>query len=199
MFKKFFIQFLRNEKSVDDLISENNATLSAFKDSFPIDSKSIEFLPVYFNFIEFYLKKEKEKLSEVKKYLIVGLSNLLFASKKRDEDGGEDFEEDEELRKIKKNLRSRMDFLFGRYKLLIKKYDEAIDKLTGSIITYSEIYGPESIGLTPHFFYLSNYFSDKMEKDSEEREVIIKKLYLKVTEMWKKHFLGEKNQLFESI
>jgi hypothetical protein len=173
--------------------------LTAFKANFPLDNKSIEFLPVYFNFIEFYLKKDKEKLSEVKKYLIVGLSNLLFSTKKRDDDSNEpELDEDEDVKREKRNLRSRMDFLFARYNLLIKKYDEAIDKLTASIITYSEIYGPESVGLTAHYFYLSNYFADVMEKDSEERDVIIINIYLKITEIWKKYFLGEKNELFES-
>lgn len=91
-----------------------------------------------------------------------------------------------------------MDFLFARYNLLTKKYEEAIDKLTGSIITYSEIYGPESVGLTAHYFFLANYFSEILDKDADERDVIITKIYLKITEIWKKYFIGENNDLFES-
>ncbi len=180
-------------------MTANNDSLTAFKSSFPIDNKSIEFLPVYFNFIEFYLKKEKEKLSEVKKYLIVGLSNLLFSTKKKDDSDEVDPDEDEDARRTKRNLRSRMDFLFARYNLMTKKYDEAIDKLTASIITYSEVYGPESVGLTAHYFYLANYFCEILDKEAEERDVIITNIYLKICEIWKKYFLGEKNELFDSI
>ena len=131
--------------------------------------------------------------------MIVGLSNLLFSNKKRDDDSNDpELVEDEDLKREKKNLRSRMDFLFARYNLLTKKYDEAIDKLTASIITYSEINGPESVGLTPHYFYLANYFSEIIDKDAEERDVIIINIYLKITEIWKKYFIGDKNELFES-
>ncbi len=177
----------------------NNDALTAFKANFPLDNKSIEFLPVYFNFIEFYLKKDKEKLSEVKKYLIVGLSNLLFSTKKRENDSNEtELEEEEDVKREKKNLKSRMDFLFARYNLLTKKYDEAIEKLTGSIITYSELYGPESVGLTAHYFYLANYFAEILDKDADERDVIITNIYIKIADIWKKYFQGEKNELFES-
>ena len=125
---------------------------------------------------------------------------MLFSTKKRDDDSNDpDLDEDEDVKRQKNYLRSRMDFLFARYNLLTKKYDEAIDKLTASIIAYSEIYGPESVGLTAHYFYLANYFSEIIDKDAEERDVIIMNIYLKITEIWKKYFLGDKNELFESI
>lgn len=147
-----------------------------------------------------------QNIPEVKKYLIVGLSNLMFASKK--EGGGEgenaEIEEDEESANEKKKLRSRLDLLFARFHLINnnKKYDEAIDKLTNSIILYSEIYGPESIGLTPHYYYLANYFADKSSdayaRKQDKRETIIKNIYQKIADIWKKFFLGDKNDLYES-
>ena len=60
---------------------------------------------------------------------------------------------------MKKNkLRSKLDLLFGRFNMKIKKYSESIDKLTNSIVLYSEIYGPENVGLTPQYFYLAEYY-----------------------------------------
>ena len=83
-FKKIYICILKRLKSYDDLIIENEENLNAFKAEHTLDSNSIEFLPAYFNFIECFLAQDKKKLSEVKKYLIVGLTNLLNASKKDD-------------------------------------------------------------------------------------------------------------------
>jgi hypothetical protein len=77
----------------------------------------------------------------------------------------------------------------------------AISKLSNSIILFSQIYGPESIGLTPHFFYLANYFSEKPmgeNETQESRDIIIKNIYNRIVEMWKIYFLGEINELFES-
>ena len=84
-FKKIYICILKRLKSYDDLILENEENLNAFKSEHTLDNNSIEFLPAYFNFIECFLAQDKKKLSEVKKYLIVGLTNLLNASKKGDD------------------------------------------------------------------------------------------------------------------
>jgi hypothetical protein len=199
-FKKLYKEFLKGEKDIKDIIEENQSTLDFFQQDFNLDNKSIDFLPAFFNFIECYL--EARNLPEVKKYLIVGLSNLMFSSKKNDEtkDGDQVDEEDEELMKEKKNMRSRLDLLFARFNLEIKKHDEANDKLTNSIVLYAEIYGPESVGLTPHYYYLANYFTEKpFDKDErhEKREIIIRNVYLKIADIWKKYFLGEKYELFE--
>ena len=142
-------------------------------------------------------------IPEVKKYLIVGLSNLMFSNKKSDEskeDDAMDDEEDEEIMKEKKNLRSRLDLLFARFNLAIKKFEESIEKLTNSIILYSEIFGPESVGLTPHYYYLANYFAEKpfeANDSQEQREIIIRNVYLKIADIWRKQFLGEKNDNFD--
>jgi hypothetical protein len=166
-----------------------------------LDNKSIDFLPGFFNYIECHL--EKRSIPDVKKYLIVGLSNLMFSNKKSDESKEEDaidVEEDEEIIKEKKNLRSRLDLLFARFNLAIKKFDESIEKLTNSIILYSEIFGPESVGLTPHYYYLANYFAEKPfdhNESQEQREIIIRNIYLKISDIWRKQFLGEKNENFE--
>jgi hypothetical protein len=180
----------------------NGNALEELKSEFNLDNKSIDFLPGFFNYIECHL--EMRNIPEVKKYLIVGLSNLMFSNKKSDEskeDEAGDFEEDEEIAKEKKNLRSRLDLLFARFNLAIKKYEESIEKLTNSIILYSEIFGPESVGLMPHYYYLANYFAEKpFDKDDtqELREIIIRNIYLKIADIWKKQFLGEKNENFES-
>ena len=142
-------------------------------------------------------------IPEVKKYLIVGLSNLMFSNKKSDEskeDEAAEMDEDEDVAKEKKNLRSRLDLLFARFNMAIKKYQESIEKLTNSIILYSDIFGPESVGLTPHYYYLANYFAEKPfeQNDTQElREIIIRNIYLKIAEIWKKQFLGERNENFE--
>jgi hypothetical protein len=191
---------------VNEILTENLETQTLFQQDFTLDNKSIEFLPAFFNFIECYL--EIQNITEVKKYLIVGLSNLMFANKK--EGGGEgdgtEFEDDEHSAKLKKKLRSRLDLLFSRFHLINtnKKWDESIDKLSNSIILYSEIYGPESVGLTPHYFFLANYFIDRQDlpdsiSKQEKKEVIVKNIYHKIAEIWKKFFLDEKNELFESI
>ena len=149
-----------------------------------------------------------DKLAEVKKYLIVGLSNLLISSKKSEESkkSDESKKDDTEMHRYdeenKKNiLKSRLDLLFARFNLITEKYPDAIDKLTSSIIAYSEIYGPESVGLTQHYYYLANYFYEKKfehNEKQEKREVIIKNIYLKMADIWRRYFMGEKNPLFES-
>ena len=76
-----------------------------------MDNKSIDFLPGFFNYIECHL--EMRNIPEVKKYLIVGLSNLMFSNKKSDESKEEDaidVEEDEEIMKEKKILEA--DWIF---------------------------------------------------------------------------------------
>lgn len=159
-------------------------------------------MPAFFNFIECYL--EMGNIPEVKKYLIVGLSNLMFSTKKNEESKEGDMhetEEDEESMTERKNMRSRLDLLFARFNLAIKKYDEANDKLTNSIILYSEIYGPESVALTPHYYYLANYFNEKPLEQNErqdKRDVIIRNIYLKIADIWRKMFIGEKSELFKS-
>jgi hypothetical protein len=196
------MDFLQGKKDVKEILAENSETQTLFQQDFTLDNKSIEFLPAFFNFIECYL--EIQNITEVKKYLIVGLSNLMFATKKEGgENEGVEIEEDEESNKLKKKLRSRLDLLFARFHLINtnRKYDEAIDKLSNSIILYSEIYGPESVGLTPHYYYLANYFSDKPSDSDwkqDKKDVIIKNIYQKIADIWRKFFLDEKNELFES-
>ena len=52
-----------------------------------------------------------------------------------------------------------VSLLFGRFNLKSDAPPEqTIDKLNSSIIIYSEIYGPENVGLTPQYFYLAEYF-----------------------------------------
>ena len=101
----------------------------------------------------------------------------------------------------KKLLQSRLDLLFARFNILTRAPNEAIEKLTSSIITYSEIYGPESVGLTPQYYYLADYFLDiglGDEKKEKKRKVVIKNIYLKIADMWKQYFLGAENPLFLS-
>ena len=201
-FKKTYIYILKRLKSYDDLILENEENLNAFKSEHTLDNNSIEFLPAYFNFIECFLAQDKKKLSEVKKYLIVGLTNLLNASKKGDDKGTGDrssneYEQEEVNRKL---LQSRLDLLFGRFNLKSDAPPEqTIDKLTSSIITYSEIYGPESVGLTPQYFYLAEYFLVTIFKDQnkeQNKKIIVKKIYSKIAELWRQYFAGKKNPLF---
>lgn len=194
---------MRNEKDVKEIIRLTENAMDDLKSEFNLDNKSIDFLPGFFNYIECHL--EMRNIPEVKKYLIVGLSNLMFSNKKSDESKEEteniDMEEDEEILKEKKLLRSRLDLLFARFNLAIKKYGDSIEKLTNSIILYSEIYGPESVGLTPHYYYLANYFAEKpFENDDtqELREIIIRNIYLKIADIWRKQFLAEINENFES-
>ena len=201
-FKKTYICILKRLKSYDDLILENEENLNAFKSEHTLDNNSIEFLPAYFNFIECFLAQDKKKLSEVKKYLIVGLTNLLNASKKGDEKnlgerGANDYDSEEVNRKL---LQSRLDLLFGRFNLKSDAPPEqTIDKLTSSIITYSEIYGPENVGLTPQYFYLAEYFLATVFKDQNKeanKRTIVKKIYSKIAELWRQYFADVVNPLF---
>ena len=107
-----------------------------------------------------FFSPRQKKLSEVKKYLIVGLTNLLNASKKGDDKNLEErksteYEPEEVNREL---LQSRLDLLFGRFNLKSDAPPEqTIDKLNSSIIIYSEIYGPENVGLTPQYFYKQKF------------------------------------------
>lgn len=193
--------FLKDEKEIKEIIEENQNALEFFQQTFNLDNKSIDFLPAFFNFIECYL--ELGNIPEVKKYLIVGLSNIMFSNKKNDatkENEVIDFDEEDEQATTKKALRSRLDLLFARFNLAIKKYNEASEKINNSIILYSEIYGPESVGLTPNYYYLASYFGERPNVDgyNDKRELIIKNIYLKIADIWRKYFVGEKFELFES-
>ena len=201
-FKKTYICILKRLKSYDDLILENEENLNSFKSEHTLDNNSIEFLPAYFNFIECFLAQDKKKLGEVKKYLIVGLTNLLNASKKGDdknieEKGMKEYDQEEVNRKL---LQSRLDLLFGRFNLKSDAPPEqTIDKLTSSIITYSEIYGPENVGLTPHYYYLAEYFLSTVFKDynkEQNKKIIVKKIYSKIAELWRQYFADVVNPLF---
>ena len=201
-FKKTYICILKRLKPYDDLIIENEENLNAFKSEHTLDNNSIEFLPAYFNFIECFLAQDKKKLSEVKKYLIVGLTNLLNASKKGDDKNSEErksteYEPEEVNRKL---LQSRLDLLFGRFNLKSDAPPEqTIDKLNSSIIIYSEIYGPENVGLTPQYFYLAEYFLVTVFKDQNKemnKKIIVKKIYSKIAELWRQYFADVVNPLF---
>jgi hypothetical protein len=168
-----------------------------------MDSNSIHILPAYFNFIECYLANNSEP--EVKKYLTVALSNLSFSNKKKDEtkeaETAEDIEEEMLLAKDKQAKTSRIDLLFGQYLLMTSKYPEAKEKIINSVILYAELYGPESVGLTPNYYYLASCFLSENAKNSEkspDSETVAKNIYLKVADCWKKYFLGEKHELFDS-
>ena len=197
-FKKTYIEILKRQKSYEDLIKINDANLNQFKSDHTLDNNSIEFLPAYFNFIECYLAQGEKKLQDVKKFLIVGLTNLLNASKKGDDKSlGEknlnEYDPEEVNRKL---LQSRLDLLFSRYNLNSRDTKQTIDKLTSSIITYSEIYGPESVGLTPQYFYLAEYFIANTDIDEKMKKIIIKKIYTKIAELWRQYFNDMKNPLF---
>ena len=201
-FKKTYICILKRLKPYDDLIIENEENLNAFKAEHTLDSNSIEFLPAYFNFIECFLAQDKKKLSEVKKYLIVGLTNLLNASKKGDDKNLEErksteYDPEDVNRKL---LQSRLDLLFGRFNLKSDAPPEqTIDKLNSSIIIYSEIYGPENVGLTPQYFYLAEYFLVTVFKDQNKemnKKIIVKKIYSKIAELWRQYFADVVNPLF---
>lgn len=191
---------MKKVKSYDQLADDNEKYLNTFKSEHTLDNNSIEFLPAYFNFIECFLA-QNDKIGEVKKYLIVGLTNLLNASKKKDEKNmyHQEMTQNEIEEEInKKLLQSRLDLLFARFNLLTRAPD-AIDKLNSSIITYSEIYGPESVGLTPQYFYLAEYFSDTTNEDDKsekKKKIIIKNIYLKIADIWRQYFIGMKNPLF---
>ena len=202
-FKKTYILILKRIKNYDELIIQNEENLNAFKSEHTLDNNSIEFLPAYFNFIECFLAQDKKKLSEVKKYLIVGLTNLLNASKKGDDKNLEErksteYEPEEVNRKL---LQSRLDLLFGRFNLKSDAPPEqTIDKLNSSIIIYSEIYGPESVGLTPQYYYLAEYFLTTVFKDQNKeinKKIIVKKIYSKIAELWRLYFGDVVNPLFQ--
>lgn len=154
---------------------------------------------------------------DIKRYLIVGLTNLENAQKKKDEKGSRLYGEKEinEDRK-KKLLKSRLELLFARLNLYDESRDieKAIEKLESSILTYSEIYGPEHVGLTSHYFYLTEYM--KMKKETEEKiinhtqneedknkikssatyipiediDILIYRIQLKIADMWRKFIVG---------
>jgi hypothetical protein len=201
-FKNYYIEFLKANPDIEDILAKNQETLTQLQKEIVIDSNSISMLPAYFNFIECYL--ETNNKPEVKKYLTVALSNLSFSNKKKDElKDGENMDElfeDEKAVKDRIAKTSRIDLLFGRYNLQINKLKEAMDKITNSILLYSEIYGPESVGLTPHYYYLATLFLEqgqKDQKDHKDSEIIAKNIFLKIADIWKKYFLGEKHLLFE--
>ena len=112
--------------------------------------------------------------------------------------GANEYEDLEEVNR--KLLQSRLDLLFGRFNLKSDAPPEqTIDKLTSSIITYSEIYGPESVGLTPQYFYLAEYFLVTIFKDQnkeQNKKIIVKKIYSKIAELWRQYFAGKINPLF---
>lgn len=200
-FKKTYIEILKKNKTLEELILENEANLNAFKSEHTLDNNSIEFLPAYFNFIECFLAQGEKKLGEVKKYLIVGLTNLLNASKKGEDKGYSDknineYDPEEVNRKL---LQSRLDLLFSRYNLQSHiDLNQAITKLTASIITYSEIYGPESVGLTPQYYYLAQYFIDNTKYEDKMKKVIVKKIYSKIADLWRLYFNEMENPLFSN-
>ena len=197
-FKYIYIDILKKNKSYDELSQINEQSLNKFKEEYTLDSNSIDFLPAYFNFIECSLAQNSD-ISSVKKYLIVGLTNLLNATKKKEgqsADYASGYYDREEVNK--KLLKSRLDLLFARYNIQTRN-PEAIDKLTTSIIAYSEIYGPENVGLTPQYYYLAEYFLDftsKNEKEERKQKAIVKNIYAKIAEIWKNYFIGNNNPLF---
>jgi hypothetical protein len=133
----------------------------------------------------------KANLQEVKNYLMVGLSNLrLYDKKETDKD---EYDEDE---KEKNRLTSRLQLLFARYNLVNRHYQEACDKLSSSIIQFSELYGPENIGLTIYYYYLATYFDEVLD---ENKFGTLKGIISRIAEIWKKYFLGEKFEQFEGI
>lgn len=201
-FKQYYIEFLQPKPDIEEILAKNQETLNQLQKEMVIDSNSISMLPAYFNFIECYLETNNNK-AEVRKYLTVALSNLSFSNKKKDElkDGEMDDQvEDEKITKDRIAKTSRIDLLFGRYNLQVKNYKQAMDKITNSILLYAEIYGPESVGLTPHYYYLATLFLDRNHNDQKEfkdSEIIAKNIFLKIADMWKKYFCGEKHMLFE--
>lgn len=190
------------DPNIKEIIDANQATLTQFQKDIVMDSNSIHILPAYFNFIECYLANNM--LPEVKKYLTVALSNLSFSNKKKEEKEGDLIEHQEEeilAAKDRKIKTSRIDLLFGQYLLLTDQFKEAKEKIINSIILSSEIYGPESVMLTPNYYYLASCFlteNSKTNDKSIDSELIAKNIYLKIADCWKKCFLGEKHELFDS-
>lgn len=208
LFRRYYIDFLQSEKNLDDILRSNQESLTELQRNIIIDSNSISILPAYFNFIEFYL--DSNTASEVRKYLTVALSNLSFTNKKKEEmkDGDYSYNnniennvKDDDTNIDIKEKESRIDLLFGRYNLLRKDYPKAREKLCSSIITYAEIYGPESVGLTPHYYYLASYFLENSYNNDSDylgSEYKAKNIFLKIADIWKKYFLEEKNELYLS-
>ena len=144
----------------------------------------------------------QKKFNEVKKYLIVGLTNLLNVSKKGDDKNLEErksteYDPEEVNRKL---LQRKLDLLFGRFNLKSDAPPEqTIDKLNSPIIIYSEIYGPENVGLTPQYFYLAEYCLVTVFKDQNKemnKKIIVKKIYSKIEELWRQYFADVVNPLF---
>ena len=200
-FKELYVQILKRSKPYAELYKETENKLISFKTDHVMDNNSIEFLPAYFNMIECLLA-QNDQLAQVKQYLIVCLTNLLNASKKVDEKGmqnqRDEYQKDEVHRKL---LQSKLDLLFGRYNILMRsKGEEAINKLTSSIISYSELYGPENVGLTQQYYYLADYMLDYIEPKGEQEErlkkITVKRIYSKIADMWRMYFNGTINPLF---
>ena len=121
------------------------------------------------------------------------------ASKKNDEKGYYEKKIDEyDPEEVnKKLLQSRLDLLFGRFNLLSRApCEKTMEKLNSSIITYSEIYGPENVGLTPAYYYLADYFLDYSDPEEKIKKIIVKKIYSKIADNWRLYFNGHVNPLF---
>jgi hypothetical protein len=84
---------------IQEIIAKNSMCIENFQKECNLDNKSINLLPGYFNYIECYL--ELQNYSEVKRYLIVGLSNLMFSSKKKDDSKADDALENDEYDEVK--------------------------------------------------------------------------------------------------
>lgn len=145
-------------------------------------------------------------MAEAERYLKVGMINLLNAGKKDEkrqlvEEDRDNFSEEEVRRKT---LQSRLDLLFGRYKLLNpgNKDSGALDSLTNSILSHSELYGPEDVGLTPQYYYLAEcFYNSGVERDGKakndiDKKVCVKNIYNKVADNWRKFFMEQINPLF---
>jgi hypothetical protein len=116
-------------------------------------------------------------------------------------DNQDDQIEDDKIIKDRIVKTSKIDLLFGRYNLQINKLKDAMDKITNSIIQFAEIYGPESVGLTPHYYYLATIFLEKGQKEPkyyQESEIVAKNIFLKIADIWKKYFLSELHLLFDN-
>lgn len=199
-FQNFYIEFLKKERDIKDIIEDNYKKLKQFQKEMVIDANSILMLRAYFNFIECYLAIDNK--AEVRRYLQVALSNLSDSNKKKDDlkESEEEAEADTWESRDKKYKTSRIELLFGRFKLLTKDYGESIKKITNSIILYAEIYGPESIGLTSNYYYLSKFFIEggiNPKETEEDRLYTVRNIYLKIADIWKKYFLGEENAHYE--
>ena len=141
-----YIEILKNgsfesRENGKSLLQRNEEALDQFKKAFTLDSNSIEFLPAYFNIIECYFLKPGSD-SDIKKYLIVGLTNLENAQKKKDDKGyrvGGGGAKEKEEEKKKKMLKSRLELLFARLNFQKDEHESAITKLQNSILSYSSL------------------------------------------------------------